>query len=83
MLCTTGTLLNAGGGRWKGTQEPYFLKAISSPMAYHYSLFSGVNYWLIRLSKEEAEREKARENKGEKPIEGENTLGPMKTMGTK
>lgn len=63
---TAGTPLYAGGGQWGGIQEPYFPKAISSPMAYQHSLFSGFNYCLIRLSAERGrEREERTSTRGE------------------
>ena len=64
---TAGAPLYAGGGQWGGIQEPYFPKAISPPMAYQHSLFSGFNYCLIRLSAErgrERQRERARGGRG-------------------
>lgn len=36
------------------------MQVVASPVAYHHSLFSGLNYWLIRLSKAERESERGR-----------------------
>lgn len=76
---TAGAPLYAGGGQWGGIQEPYFPKAISSPMAYQHSLFSGFNYCLIRLSaergRERGKRERARGGGESQKVGHRNTPG--------